>query len=77
MTDYILQLLKPLVDHPESIKMTVLDGAKTCAVELRCDPKDLGKIIGKNGKTIGAVRHLASTLAAREGGRRALVEVVE
>lgn len=76
MTDYIRSLLAPLLDHPDEIRMTTLDGAKTIAIEIRCNAKDLGKVIGKSGKTIGAVRQLAGSLAARNG-RRAVVEVVD
>ena len=76
MTDYVLQIIRPLVEYPDQVRLTVLDGEKTIAIELRCHEKDLGKVIGKSGKTIGAVRQLAGTLAARQG-RRALVEVVD
>ena len=74
MLDYVLQIIRPLVEYPDQIRLTVLDGEKTLAIEVRCHEKDLGKVIGKSGKTIGAVRQLAGTLAARQG-RRALVEV--
>lgn len=76
MLDYVLGILRPLVDHPDEIRITTLDGEKTLLMELRCHSQDIGKIIGKNGKTIGSVRTLISTLAARSG-RRALIEVVE
>lgn len=76
MLDYVLGILRPLVDHPDEIRITTLDGEKTLLMELRCNSQDIGKIIGKNGKTIGSVRTLISTLAARSG-RRALIEVVE
>ena len=76
MKDYILDLVRPLVDRPDDIRLTDLDGEKTVVVELRCHQGDIGKIIGKSGKTISAVRTLAATVAARNG-RRAVVEVVE
>ena len=44
--------------------------------ELRCHPEDVGKVIGKNGKTVGAIRTLLSTVASRQN-RRAMLEVVE
>lgn len=76
MTEYVQTILRPLVDHPDQIRMTTLEGDKSTVIELRCHTQDLGKVIGKNGKTIQAVRALISTLAAREG-RRAVLEVVE
>ena len=53
-----------------------MTGEKTAIFELRCNREDMGKVIGKSGKTIGAVRSLLSNLAAKEG-RQALLEVVE
>ncbi len=44
--------------------------------ELRCHPDDVGKVIGKSGKTVGAIRTLLSTVAARQN-KRAMLEVVE
>jgi predicted RNA-binding protein YlqC (UPF0109 family) len=43
---------------------------------LRCNPKDVGRLIGRSGKTIAAVRTLLSNLAAKQG-RRAVLEVAE
>ena len=67
---------KTLVDHPEELRITEIEGERTIVFELRCNPEDVGKIIGKSGKTIGAVRTLLSTVAARQN-RRAVLEVVE
>lgn len=76
MMNYVQSLILPLVDHPSDVHMTAIDGEKTLVIELRCNSQDLGKVIGKNGKTIQAVRALLSTLASRQG-KRALIEVVE
>jgi len=73
---YVRTVLTELVDHPEDIKLTELAGAKSVVFELRCHQDDVGKVIGKNGKTISAVRTLIGTAAARQG-LRALIEVVE
>jgi len=73
---YVRTVLSELVDHPEDIKLTELAGAKSVVFELRCHQDDVGKVIGKNGKTISAVRTLIGTAAARQG-LRALIEVVE
>jgi predicted RNA-binding protein YlqC (UPF0109 family) len=76
MKELVEQIVRSLVDHPEDIRLTEVDGEKTQIIELRCNPDDLGKVIGKSGKTVGAVRTLISTIAAREG-RKAILEVVE
>jgi predicted RNA-binding protein YlqC (UPF0109 family) len=76
LSSYLKTVLNPLVDHPESMRLTELAGAKTVVFELRCHEEDIGKVIGKNGKAITAVRALLSQVAARQG-LRATVEVVE
>jgi uncharacterized protein len=76
MTEFILNIVRALVDHPDEVRLTMLDGERTVAFELRCNNDDLGKVIGKSGKTVGAIRTLISTLAARQN-RRAILEVIE
>ncbi|NCD33328.1 MAG: KH domain-containing protein [Spartobacteria bacterium] len=76
MKDLIEHVIKALVDHPDQICITELDGEKTIIFELRCHPEDVGKVIGKNGKTVSAIRTLLSTAAAKHG-RRAMLEVVD
>jgi predicted RNA-binding protein YlqC (UPF0109 family) len=69
-------ILRSLVDHPDELRITDVEGERTSLFEVRCHRDDLGKVIGKNGKTIGAIRVLLNTAAARKG-RRAVLEVVE
>ena len=76
MKDLIENLARALVDHPDDVSLTEIDGEKTMIYELRCNKEDIGKLIGRNGKTVGAMRTLLSTLAAKKG-RRAMLEVVE
>lgn len=76
MRELLEYVLRVLVDHPEDLRLTEVDGERTVIFELRCHPEDVGKVIGKNGKTVGALRTLLSTAAARQG-KRALLEVVE
>jgi predicted RNA-binding protein YlqC (UPF0109 family) len=76
MKDLIEYILRSLVDHPDDIRLTEVDGEKTVIFELRCHPEDIGKVIGKSGKTVGSIRTLVSAVAARSG-RRAMLEVVE
>ncbi len=76
MKDLVEHIARSLVDHPDDVRVTEVDGEKTVVFELRCHPDDLGKVIGKGGKTIGAIRMLLTTAAARQG-RRAMLEVVD
>ena len=76
MKELIEYVVKTLVDHPEDIRITEIEGERTSVFELRCHPDDVGKVIGKSGKTVGAIRTLLGTIAARQN-RRAMLEVVE
>ena len=69
-------IVKSLVDHPDDVRITEVDGERTIILELRCHQDDIGKVIGKSGKTVGAIRTLLTTAAARQG-RRVMLEVVE
>ena len=69
-------IAKALVDVPNEVQITEIDGEKTIIFELRCNAKDIGKIIGKSGKTVGAMRVLLNSIAAKQG-RKAMIEVVD
>ena len=69
-------IVKSLVDAPNEVQITEIDGEKTIIFELRCNAKDIGKIIGKSGKTVGAMRTLLNSIAAKQG-RKAMLEVVD
>ena len=76
MKELIEYVVKALIDHPEDLRIAEIEGERTIVFELRCHPEDVGKVIGKSGKTVGAIRTLLSTVAARQN-KRAMLEVVE
>ena len=76
MKDFVSTVLRHFLDRPGDLRFSDLDGEKTLLLEIRCHADDIGKVIGKSGKTIGALRVLANALAAKSG-RRVLLEVVE
>ena len=76
MKELVEYIVRILVDHPDDVRITEVDGERTVIFELRCNQQDIGKVIGKSGKTVGAIRTILSTAAARQG-RRAMLEVVE
>ena len=76
MKELIEYVVKTLIDHPEDLRIAEIEGERTIVFELRCHPEDVGKVIGKSGKTVGAIRTLLSTVAARRN-KRAMLEVVE
>jgi len=76
MKELIEHIAKELVDHPDDICVTKVDGEKTVIFELRCHKEDIGKVIGKNGRTVSAIRTLLNTTAGKQG-RKAMLEVVD
>ena len=76
MKELVEYIIKALVDYPEEVRITEVDGERTVIFELRCKQEDIGKIIGKNGKTVSAIRTILNTAAAKEN-RRAMLEVVD
>lgn len=69
-------ITKALVDDPERVEVTAVQGEKTTVYELRVAEGDLGKIIGKHGRTIRAIRTLLSASTTRSN-ERAVLEVLE
>ena len=76
MKAVIETIAKSLVDAPQEVEITEINGDKTIIFELRCNAKDVGKIIGKSGKTVGAMRTILNSMASKQG-RKAMLEVVD
>ncbi|MBN2162525.1 MAG: KH domain-containing protein [Pontiellaceae bacterium] len=76
MKQILETIVKSLVDVPGEVQITEVSGDKTIIFELRCNAKDVGKIIGKSGKTVGAIRTILNSMAAKQG-RKAMLEVVD
>ncbi len=76
MKGLVLQMVRALIDHPQQAVVNELVGAQTVVLELRCHPDDIGKVIGRNGRTINALRGLADALGMRSR-QRVMLEVVE
>ena len=76
MRELIESIVRLIVEHPGHIRLTELFGKQTLIFELRCHADDVGKVIGKSGKTIAAIRTIVSS-AAQKDGKRAVVEIVE
>jgi len=76
MKKWIETIVRELVDNPDQVTVTEVDGERTTVYELRVGPGDLGKVIGKRGKTAGAIRTLLSAASAKKG-KRAMLEILE
>jgi len=67
MKTLIETMAKSLVDKPEEVKVTEIEGEKTTVYELRVAPSDLGKVIGKQGKTARAMRTILGAAGTKVG----------
>jgi predicted RNA-binding protein YlqC (UPF0109 family) len=67
---------RQLVDHPEGVHVDEHDTGETTVLTLRVQPGDLGKVIGREGRTAQAMRLLLSAAASAEG-RRATLEIAD
>jgi predicted RNA-binding protein YlqC (UPF0109 family) len=76
MRDLIEHIAKALVDLPHEVKVTEIEGEKTTVLELKVAKEDLGKVIGKQGKTARAMRTILNA-AATKLRKRAVLEILE
>ncbi|MCS7258020.1 MAG: KH domain-containing protein [candidate division WOR-3 bacterium] len=76
MKELIEYMAKALVDHPDQVSIKEIAGEKTLIYELRVGQGDLGKIIGKEGRTAKAMRTIIAAAAMKQG-KRAQLEILE
>ncbi len=76
MQAFLEYVVKGLVDRPDAVNVTPVERDRVTIYELRVHPTDIGKIIGKQGTTIHAIRSLMQVGAARKG-QRCTLEIVE
>jgi predicted RNA-binding protein YlqC (UPF0109 family) len=74
--EFIEFIARALVDHPNNVEVSEVEGEKTTVYELRVAPEDLGKVIGRKGQTAKAIRTLIAAVSAKKG-KRALLEILE
>lgn len=76
MKEFIEFIAKHLVDQPEAVKVSEVEGEKTTVYELRVGDGDLGKVIGRKGQTARSIRTLLAAASAKRG-KRAVLEILE
>ncbi len=76
MKDLVELIAKALVDQPDKVVVSVLDGEQTTILELKVAPEDLGKVIGKQGRTARAIRIILGA-AGMKLKRRYNLEIIE
>jgi hypothetical protein len=76
MKNLLIQIVQTLVDNPEQVQITEIEGSQSVVLELRVAKEDMGKIIGKHGRTVNAIRTLLNA-ASGKAGKRYVLEFVE
>jgi predicted RNA-binding protein YlqC (UPF0109 family) len=76
MKELIETIVKSLVDQPDEVRINIIKGEKTSVIELSVAKDDLGKVIGKQGRTAKAIRTLL-TAASTKLKQRAVLEILE
>ena len=76
MKDLIAYIVKALVDKPEEVVVTEIEGEQTSVIELRVAKEDMGKIIGKQGRTAMAIRTILGAASAKMK-KRSVLEILD
>jgi predicted RNA-binding protein YlqC (UPF0109 family) len=76
MKDLISYIAKSLVDKPEEVVVTEIEGEQTSVIELKVAKEDLGKVIGKQGRTARAMRTILGA-ASTKLKKRSVLEIIE
>jgi hypothetical protein len=76
MREFIEFIVKHLVDKPNEVQVNEVDGERTVVYELRVGQGDMGKVIGRHGRTAKSIRTLLAAVSAKSG-KRAVLEIIE
>lgn len=74
---FVAYVVKALVDAPEKVSVTMTENNGRSVIQIECEKSDIGKVIGKNGRTIAAIRALVNGAASNAGSKRVQVEVLD
>jgi len=77
MKELIEYVARELVEKGDAVTVKEIKGVKSVIFELACDPGDMGRIIGKDGRIIKSLRTLVKAMAARHGGETVELEVID
>ena len=76
MKDLLEYLAKALVDNPDDVHIEVIEGERSVILQLKVNPEDIGKVIGKQGRIAQALRPLVKAAATKQG-KNAIVEILD
>ena len=76
LQEFVDYVVKALVDYPDEVSVSTVENGEGASIQIRCRKEDIGKIVGKRGKTIMAIRSLVSGAAGRQR-KRVSVDVLD
>ena len=76
MNELIKNIVYALVDNPEKVEVDVVEGTQSSVVELKVAKEDIGKVIGKQGRTAQAMRTILNAVSAK-ANKRMVLEILE
>jgi predicted RNA-binding protein YlqC (UPF0109 family) len=76
LKELVETIARSLVDDPEGVEVSEIDGDKNSVIELKVAKEDIGKVIGKDGRTAQSIRTLL-TAASMKAGRRAHLDIID
>ena len=77
MKELLIDMIKAMVDKPDEVDISLTESENTVIYELRLGDGDVGKVIGKKGRNVTAIRTLLSAATAKAGGKRSILEIIE
>jgi len=76
LKELIELIVKGIVDKPDEVEINQIIGEKTLIFEIKANPQDVGKIIGKQGRNVKSIRTIANA-AAQNSNKRVIIEIID
>jgi predicted RNA-binding protein YlqC (UPF0109 family) len=76
MKELLEYLAKALVDNPDDVEIEVIEGERSMILQLKVNQEDIGKVIGKQGRIVQALRTIVKAAATKQG-KNAIVEILD
>ena len=76
MKDLIKHIVPALVDHPEQVEVLEVEGKQSTVLEIKMDKEDIGRVIGKKGRNVQAIRTILNAVSGK-AKKRTIMEIIE
>ena len=75
--EFIEYIVKSVVDNPDEVRIKEISGEQIVVYEVQVGKRDMGKVLGKHGRNVTAIRTLLSAVSAKAGKKRVTLEIIE